>query len=116
LSATAVLEKIRDQIHTATPEPADFLLGRGGERTVFDLDNITGITWNQQTRVDSPLTPASLATELTALRNLIPGAVGRIPYGKYVSPEYLVPPLPNSEDLNGAVEVQSRPVPFSTGC
>src|SRR5262249_33198891 len=26
-SATAVLEKIRDQIHAATPEPADFNLG-----------------------------------------------------------------------------------------
>ena len=41
-SATAVLEKIRDQIHAATPAPADFLLGPGGERTVFDLGDVAG--------------------------------------------------------------------------
>src|SRR5262245_8103900 len=37
MSATADLEKIRDQIHAATPAPADFLLGPGGERTTFNL-------------------------------------------------------------------------------
>ena len=36
-SATAVLEKIRDQVHAATPAPADFLLGPGGERTVWGM-------------------------------------------------------------------------------
>src|SRR5262249_35790916 len=35
--------------------------GRDGTRTVFDLDDVTGITWNQQTRTDGPLTPVSLA-------------------------------------------------------
>src|SRR4051812_38685344 len=54
-SATAILEKIRDQIHAATPAPADFLLGPNGERTVFNLDDVSGITWNQQTRVAGPL-------------------------------------------------------------
>src|SRR5207249_2162786 len=34
LSATAVPEKIRDQIHAATPATADFLLGADGTRTV----------------------------------------------------------------------------------
>src|SRR5262249_23837631 len=53
-SATAVMEKIRDQIKAATPEPADFLLGPKGERTVFNLDEVKGITWNQHTRVDPP--------------------------------------------------------------
>ncbi len=48
-SATAILEKIRDQIKAATPAPADFRLGFGGSRTVFKLDQMTGITWNQQT-------------------------------------------------------------------
>src|SRR5262249_4721475 len=37
MSTTAVLEKIRDQIHAATPAPADFLLGPGGTRTAFPL-------------------------------------------------------------------------------
>jgi hypothetical protein len=49
-SATAVLEKIRDQIHSATPDPADFVLGPVGARTVFRLDEIASIQWNQQTR------------------------------------------------------------------
>src|SRR5262245_35260948 len=110
ISATAVLEEIRDQIHAATPEPADFLLGPGGTRTVFALEDISGITWNQQTRVGSPLSPVSLATELTALRNLIPGAVSRIAYGKYTSPEYLVHPgefIPPVATRTGAPQVQS---------
>ena len=34
--ATAVLEKIHDQIHAAKPVPADFKLGSNGEHTVFD--------------------------------------------------------------------------------
>jgi hypothetical protein len=42
-SATAIMEKIRDQIHADTPKPADFNLGLKGERTVFNLDDVTGI-------------------------------------------------------------------------
>jgi len=34
-STTAILEKIRDQVKAATPDPADFLLGLHGTRTVF---------------------------------------------------------------------------------
>jgi hypothetical protein len=110
-SATAVLEKIRDQIHAATPEPADFRLGQGGTRTVFALDEVTGITGSQQTR-HSPdeFTSVSLATELGALRDLIPGAVSRIAYGKYRSPEYLVHPgefIPPVATRTGTPQVQS---------
>jgi hypothetical protein len=92
MSTTAVLEKIRDQVHASAPAPADLLLGPGGERTVFSLGDITGITWSQQTRVGGPLNPVPLATELTALRDLFPGAVSGIAYGRYTSPEYLVHP------------------------
>jgi hypothetical protein len=53
-SATAIVEKIRDQIHAATPEPADFNLGSHGTRTVFALDQITGITFNRQVGSDPP--------------------------------------------------------------
>ena len=49
-SATAVLEKMRDQIHAATPEPADFLLGPQGERTVFSLEAVTGIRFRPADR------------------------------------------------------------------
>jgi len=87
-SATAVLEKIRDQLHAATPAPADFLLGPSGERTVFDLGDVAGITWNQQTRVAGPLTHVPVNVNLLGF---VPGAVGQIAFGKYVSPDYETP-------------------------
>jgi Calx-beta domain/Bacterial virulence factor lipase N-terminal len=88
MSATAVLEKIRDHVHAATPEPADFLLGPGGTRMVFSLDTVSGITFNRQTAVDPPVL-SPVAVNLAALR-LFPGAVGTIAFGKYLSPDYLV--------------------------
>jgi hypothetical protein len=89
-SATAVLEKIRDQIHAATPAPADFLLGPDGSRTVFALDQVTGITFNEQTRTDAPPTPVNL--NLSPLRDISPGAVGELAFGKYLAPDYEVHP------------------------
>jgi hypothetical protein len=94
-SATAILEKIRDQIHAATPAPADFLLGPSGERTVFNLNDVSSLTWNQQTRVAGPLNP--VAVNVNLLR-FIPGTVGQIAFGKYVSPDYetadkFIPPV-----------------------
>jgi hypothetical protein len=77
-SATAVLEKIRDQIHTAPPDPANFILGLNDERTVFSLDQVTGITWSQQAQ---PL-------NLSLIRNV----VGTIAFGRYTSPDYEVHP------------------------
>jgi len=47
-SATAVLEHIRDKLRAANPEPANFLLGPGGSRTVFSLSDIQDIDWQQQ--------------------------------------------------------------------
>lgn len=89
-SVTAVLEKIRDQVHEATPLPADFVLGSGGERTVFPLDTVARIDLRQQTRAQGPLN-APVAVNLSLLR-VIPGAVGRIAFGKYLSPDYEVHP------------------------
>src|SRR5207245_5691504 len=57
LSATALLEKIRDQIHAATPAPADFLLGADGMRTVFSVNQLSSITFNRQTNVSGALSP-----------------------------------------------------------
>jgi hypothetical protein len=107
-SATAVLEKIRDQVHAATPAPADFLLGPNGERTVFNLNDVSGITWNEQTRVAGPLNPVPVNVNLLGF---IPGAVGQIAFGKYVSPNYetaeqYIPPVgtqtgtPAVQDVN----------------
>src|SRR6516165_7681090 len=94
-SATAILEKMRDQIHAATPAPADFLLGPNGERTVFNLNNVAGITWNQQTRVAGPLNPVPVNVNLL---RFIPGTVGQVAFGKYDSPNYetvekFIPPV-----------------------
>lgn len=89
-SATAVLEKIRDQIHAATPDPADFLLGSNGERTVFNPNEITSVLWNQQTR-DAPPGFTLRALDLSAI-STFPGAIGRVGFGKYLSPDYAVHP------------------------
>ncbi len=85
-SATAVLEKIRDQIKATNPEPADFLLGPNGARTVFPLNEVTNITFNQQTHVKGPLEPVRNPIEY--VRDTFPGAVGTIAFGKYNSPDY----------------------------
>ena len=90
-SATAVLEKIRDQIHAATPYPADFLLGPNGERTVFGLDEMTSILWNQQTRDGASPGFTLRSLDLSAIR-IVPGAVGSVAFGKYLSPDYAVHP------------------------
>ena len=90
-SATAVLEKMRDQIRAATPEPADFLLGPQGQRTVFSFEGVTGIRFDQQTAVD-PAVPTSVNLNLSVIRSTFPGAVGSLVFGKYLSPDYQVHP------------------------
>jgi hypothetical protein len=107
-SATAIMEKIRDQIHAATPAPADFNLGMDGSRTVFNLGDVNGITFNEQDGA-SPLhfTPVPLNV---GLLQIIPGAVGTIAFGKYVSPDYEVHPgeyIPQVSTLTGTPVVQN---------
>jgi hypothetical protein len=97
-SATAVLERIRDQIHAATPDPANFLLGPGDVRTVFNFGDVTGITWSQG------------AFGLSLIWN--PEAVGTFAFGKYESPDYLVHPfqyIPPVGTRTGVPEVQGPP-------
>lgn len=89
-STTAIMERIRDQIHQATPAPADFLLGSGGERTAFPIAGVAGIAWRQQTRPQGPLS-APVAINVPLLR-VIPGAVGSIAFGRFPSPDYEVHP------------------------
>jgi len=91
-SATAVLEKIRDQIKASNPEPANFLLGPNGTRTVFPLNEVTNIMFNEQTHLDehAPLEPVRNPIEY--LRDTLPGAVGTIAFGKYRSPDYEIHP------------------------
>jgi Bacterial virulence factor lipase N-terminal len=87
-STTAVLEKIRDQLKTAIPEPADFLLGPGDTRTVFARSEVASILYNQQVRVNPPaFSPVQVF--LGALP--VDGSVGTLAFGKYRSPDYETP-------------------------
>jgi hypothetical protein len=87
---TSVMERIRDDIKADAPEPAEFLLGPAGERSVFNRADVTSVTLRQQTVV-SPPAFTNLAINLAQL-DAVPGAVGTIAYGRYVSPDYLVHP------------------------
>jgi hypothetical protein len=87
LSATAVLEKMRDQINAGTPDPASFV--HNGLRTVYPLDSVSSMVINRQTQVSPPgFTPATVP-----LGNLhfVRGAIGTIAFGSFDSPNYLVP-------------------------
>lgn len=108
-STTAIMERIRDQIHRATPAPPDFLLGSGGERTVFPLAGVAGIAWRQQIRPQGPVS-APVAINVPLLR-VIPGAVGSIAFGRYLSPDYEVHPgefIPVVGTRTGSPVVQSE--------
>ena len=91
-SATAVMEKIRDQLADAAPTPVDFLLGTNGERTVFPLADVVSITWRRQETTAPSF--ASVSVPLAMLRTVpgaipaIDGTIGRIAFGKYRSPDY----------------------------
>jgi hypothetical protein len=88
-SATAVLEKIRDRIKAMTPAPATFLLGSGGERTMFPVLTLTNplIAFNRQTSTVGPPTTVPVPTAALFAQ---PG-VGRIAFGKFVSPDWQTP-------------------------
>jgi hypothetical protein len=85
-SATGDLEKIQRQIKRSTPAPVDFMIGNGGSvRAVFPVAGLAGIQWAQQTGTAPSFTTSFVPT--TAL-NVVPGAVGRVAFGKFRSPDY----------------------------
>jgi hypothetical protein len=94
-SATAVLEHIRDKLKAVIPDRANFLLGPGGSRTVFSLNTIQDIEWQQQIRVSPPafqLFKPQFPGEtkpFLLLDQYKPGVVGRIAYGSFRSPRYI---------------------------
>ncbi len=85
-SVTAILEKIRDQVKLGTPTPATFALGPGGTRAVYSESELTDIVAVRQTGTAPSF--ISAGTPFGAL-SLVPGAVGTIAFGKYVSADYL---------------------------
>jgi hypothetical protein len=96
-SITAVLEQIREQIHTATPAPAEFRLGPDSRRTVFTLSQVSDLLFTAHTGTAPTFTPMPLAFVLGLLQAM-PGVVGQLAFGKYVSPDYetaakVIPPV-----------------------
>jgi hypothetical protein len=90
-SLTSVMERIRDQIKNGTPPPANFSIGPAGERAVFDLAKVTNIVWRRHNGVN-PDRFQDVQIDLPVLNAVVPGAIGTIAYGYYVSPDYIVHP------------------------
>ena len=89
LSATSVLEKIRNQVKAGSVSPVDFRIGTHGERAVFAFNPAVSAIQHRQvatnTFVDVPV-PTILLTGL-ALPGT--GAIGQLAYGRFSSPNYL---------------------------
>ena len=108
LSVTPVLERIRDDIKSQTPAPANFVLGPSGERAVSSRASVSSIVLIQQNRV-SP-TGFINATFPLADLDVVPGAVGTIAHGSYQSPIYVERPaaiIPTVGTLAGVPPVQT---------
>jgi hypothetical protein len=91
-SVTSVMERIRDRIKRGRPAPANFAIGPAGERAVFDLAKVTSIIHNRHVGVNSDVFDSSTSIDLRPLKNVVPGAIGTIAYGYYVSPDYMLHP------------------------
>ena len=90
-SITYLREKITSQLLAAPPPPAaDFNVGPGGTRAVFSFDRIETITHNQQVSPTGPAVPGEPYNLIGA--RWVPGAVGRIAFGRFAAPDYLVHP------------------------
>ena len=83
-SATAVLEQVRRQIKASTPSPASFVLGAGGERTVFPTTDVTSILFSRQTTTAPGFAVSPTGTPFLA-------GVGSIAFGAFDSPDYQTP-------------------------
>jgi hypothetical protein len=110
LSLTPVMERIRDDIKSQTPAPANFVLGPSGERAVYSRASVSSIVLIQQNRV-SPVgfVSPSLVFPLADL-DVVPGAVGTIAQGSYQSPIYVQRPaatIPTVGTLAGVPAVQT---------
>jgi hypothetical protein len=102
-SATATLRSIREQIKSAAPPTVNFNLGSGGEKTVFPVNTVTGLTWNVQALTVGPLVPTSLNAALGALQ-VFPGSVGTLAFGKFAGQHWqnagvFIPQVPTRQSV-----------------
>src|SRR5712671_6622190 len=102
-SATATLRSIRGQIKAASAPSVNFNLGTGGEKTVFPLNTVTGLTWNVQALTVGPLIPTSLNATLGALQ-VFPGSIGTLAFGKFTGQHWqnagvFIPQVPTRQSV-----------------
>ena len=83
-SATSLLEQVRGQIKASTPASADFVLGAGGERTVFPLGSVTSILFSRQVTTAPDFDVSGTGTPFLA-------GVGTIAFGAFDAPDYETP-------------------------
>jgi len=84
-SATAVLRKIQRQIRESPAPATDFGLGPEGARTVFPVGTLTGLVFNRQVTTAPGFTAIPVPL---ALLGVVPGAVGKLAFGRFLSPDY----------------------------
>jgi hypothetical protein len=102
-SATATLRSIREQIKAASAPSVNFNLGTGGEKTVFPLNTVTGLTWNVQALTVGPLIPTSLNATLGALQ-VFPGSISTLAFGKFTGQHWqnagvFIPQVPTRQSV-----------------
>jgi hypothetical protein len=102
-SATATLRSLRDQIKAAASPTVNFNLGTSGQKTVFPVNTITGLTWNVQALTVGPLVPTSLNGNLAALQ-VFPGSVGTLAFGKFTGQHWqnagvFIPQVPTTQSV-----------------
>jgi hypothetical protein len=102
-SVTATLRSIREQVKAAAAPAANFNLGSGGEKTVFPLNTVTGLTWNVQALTVGPLVPTSLNAALGALQ-VFPGSISTLAFGKFTGQHWqnagvLIPAIPTRHSV-----------------
>lgn len=109
-STTGDLVKIMRDIKRSRPAQANFMIGSsaaGATRAVFNLSDISGITFNRQNSTTAALTPVPLT--LGALSAVGP-TVAQVAYGSFQSPNYQVAGeyIPPVASLWGQPKAQSN--------
>jgi hypothetical protein len=94
-SATSVLRKIQREIEERPAPSAEFGLGPDGARTLFPVETLTGLVFNRQVTTAPGYTASAVPLSLLGV---VPGAVGTLAFGRYLSPDYetadkFIPPV-----------------------
>ena len=109
-SITADLQKIAQQIKLGTPAPVRFVLDSpagGTVRAVFDVAALSAIHFDRQIGTAPTFQPFTVP--LAAFDGVAPGAVGRIAYGTFLSPDYETADkyIPATATLSGHLQPQA---------